>query len=141
MAATDERSVIGGILDAGWVDGGAARTPISWPNRAFDPPADGPWIRVQISPASAFRLTIGGQKNITRHTGILAIQIFDKVGKGDFTVRNLADEVAKLFRDVVTDGGTDEQMRFFSPSMFDMGVDGSWYQMNCNIPYSRDSLL
>lgn len=133
--------MIGQILDDGWVANGSRRTPIAWPNREFTPPEDAPWLRVNILPGTSFRLTIGGDTNITRHPGILSVQIFDRYGKGDFTIRSLADDLSALFRDFVTDGGADEQIRFQSPSLYDAGVDGGWYQMNCNIPYLRDSLL
>jgi hypothetical protein len=137
----DERSVIGTLLTDNWVDGGSEKTPISWPNRDFTPPPRAPWIKVNILPGASMRLTMGGITNVTRHTGILVIQLFDVVGNGDFTIRTLADDVAAIFRDVATDGGADEQIIFRSPYTTEHGVDGGWYQMNCNIPYIRDSLF
>lgn len=138
----DERSVVGTILDSGWVDGnGARKTPIAWPNREYIPPEDSPWIRVSLLPGTAFRLTIGGDTNITRHPGILSIQLFDTYGKGDHTIRSLADDLMALFRDLVTPGSTGEQIRFQSPSLYESGVDGGWYQMNCSIPFLRDTLF
>jgi hypothetical protein len=105
----------------------------------FEPPEDSPWIRLYILAGAAFRLTIGGNTNITRHTGVVLIQLFDRTGHGDLAVRTLADDVSALFRDTVLDGGTDEQIRFNTPYTQTVGADGGWYQLNCSIPYMRDS--
>jgi len=137
----DERSAVGTILTTEWVDAaGKLVAPISWPNRTFTPP-NGPWVKVIILGGDSFRISIGGDTNVTRHTGILMLQIFDKVGNGDLTVRTMADSLSALFRDRVTAGGTNEFIRFRSPYTPHDGVDGAWFQMSCAVPYARDAMM
>lgn len=147
MAFVNARTAIGTLLTTNWVvsPGGAARTPIAWPNVDFTPPRGSPWIRVAIIEGESFQLTLGGPTNVHRHPGVVYVSVFVPQNTGDAAVRLLADQVAAIFRSVAvdgTDGGTDEVLRFRTPRLRPMGsADGVYYQMNCEVPYVRDAIF
>lgn len=137
MSATNEREAIATLFKATW----PSTVPVQWPNRKFTPPETGNWARMVIKAGGAFQLTMGGVSNWFRHPGILIVQCFTPLNVGDYKARQLADTAATIFRAKMA-GITlgEEGMLFRTPTVRDIGIDGAWYQVNCEVEYYRDAL-
>jgi hypothetical protein len=122
----------------GWTDGAAERTPISWPNREFTPPASGlPWVRIELQETAAGRDLITGQRDSgQKHVGLVMIQVFIKAGSGTRVAKALADQVDELFRETrLSVAGHKSKIAFSTPKLFIIGKSqGSWWQENIVVP-------
>jgi hypothetical protein len=139
MASLDMRQVIGDLLKNTWSNTG--NVPIAWPNRDFTPPKGAAWLRVSFADGDSRQITIGATNNFYRSVGVLYVQVFTPADTGDYEGRRLADELAGVFRSQHYDGATDEVIRFRSPTIRTIGVDGVYYQVNCEVPFVRDTLV
>jgi hypothetical protein len=114
--------------------------PVAYDNAAFDPAADArdadgdpaPWVRLTIIPGDGFQASLGTPR-VWRSTGLVTVQVFVPLGQGDGLARELADDVAGLFRGVSLSG-----LIFRAPSLTRIGADGAWYQINVATPYQAD---
>lgn len=134
MTAAFEREAVGTVLQ-NW-----AATPISWPNRDFTPPESSEWIAVSIRAGDSQQIEIGSPTITHRHSGLVYVQIFSPIGKGDKAALDIADQIAALFRryrQSVTNGG----IVFRTPTIRAVGVDGAFFQVNVSVPYVRDFLF
>jgi len=134
MTAAIERQAVGTLLD-GWT-----ATQIAWPNRDFTPPSKASWIAVTIQAGDSAQIELGADKVVHRHPGLVVIQVFSPANWGDKTALDLADQVAALFRRQRL-SYTDGSILFRTPTVREIGVDGSLFQVNVSIPFVRDYLF
>jgi len=119
----------------------ASATDIAWPNVEFTPPDDDDWVRFVISDTGAFQASMGDPgNNIHRHTGVVTIMIFTRLGLGDEAGLEYADLATAIFRGW-EDAATG--LRFREPPFVRQvpGQAHKWYHINVLCPYERDSLL
>jgi len=110
-------------------------TAIAYDNVDFSPPQGAAWIRLALLDGDAFRVTIGNP-GTHRQTGIILLMIFVPLSEGTHVVRQYADTLSALFRDVQFNGIT---CREASP--VNVGAVEGWYQYHVNIPYFYDSVF
>jgi len=124
---------IRGRLKTQW----GAITPIEWPNLTFAAPNPAaPWMRFTIKEGDAAQLSIGADKKDRRHPGIITLQFFDGLNKGDGPLTRLADQAVDIFQNWC--GAT---VRCLTASVKTIGNDGQgWYQINVTIPFYWDDL-
>lgn len=134
--SVDFRGATGTFFNTGW----ASATPVSWPGRDFSPPTDGSsWVRFTISEGESFQHEMGKVEVQFRDVGLVMIQVFTELNKGDGPALTLADQVATIFRrKKVT--YTDGRAIFRAPNIRRVGPDEAWYQVNVTVPYVRDTL-
>lgn len=116
-------------------------TAVQWPNVKFIPPNNTSWVRFQISDSGAFNASMGDPgNNLKRYTGLVTVQIFTLLGKGDSESLRLADLATAIYR-----GWEDDTSRvFFREPPFARQVPGradtdKWHQVNVVAPFERDS--
>lgn len=112
-------------------------TPVAWPNVAYVPIVGTLWVRFNVVDGESTRTTIGATTNNVRSLGLVIVQIFAPLDKGNAAALAKADAVAAIFRDWC--GST---VRCRTPSIKEVGPDGNgWYQVNVSVPFQRDELL
>lgn len=117
----------------------ASETPVAWPNVEFKPPEEDAWVRFTIVNADARQASFGDATNFHRHPGMVMVQVFTPVNRGDKEALQLADQVANIFRNWYSSGS---RIRFqITPTVKPVGVDRNWFQVNVSCPYIRDSLF
>lgn len=108
------------------------------------PPINGTvWARVTIVGGSSQQTSLGASKDY-RHAGVLFIQLYDALEKGDKALLALADIIVPHFR-VVTVGS----VRFYTPSVVPVGRStttpfselsqsnpAQWWQVNVQCPFN-----
>ena len=113
------------------------KPPTEFPNELYKPPnPPSLWARLIIAGGEEQRMDIGtGATNRTyRKPGVLIIQLFAPLNKGNNAVLVAADEVSDLFRNwcgaTITCGAS---------SVEDIGNDNNgFYQVNITIPFHTD---
>lgn len=111
---------------------------VSWDNVGFDEHDSGTsamWVRFQIDTAFSEIRELG---SVTARTeGIALASVFGLAGRGDSMVLELCDEIVSAFKSQThTYGGT--TVVFRTPSVSQIGRDGSWWQTNVTIPFYTD---
>lgn len=131
---TQESDVINPRILATWP--GAATT-IAWEGKSFKPTPGTAWIRPTIHGVDATQagLGTGDSGRLFRHTGLLVIELFYPMGKGSGPALALADTLAAAFRETVSG------IRFYAPVVKKQGASGSWFKVNVECPFQRDSLF
>lgn len=132
----DLRRVVGTLLRDNW-----SRSDVAWPNRSYDPTDETPFIKVFILPGAAMTMEIGASNVLEREVGIISIEVNVPVNSGEAEMDSMLDELAGIFRRVAEQGASQERIQFRSPSFVELGIDGSWYQRSCDIPYQRDTVI
>jgi hypothetical protein len=134
----ERAAIIQHFLD-GWSEEDDA--PVEWPNRPFDPPENEPWLRLHIDNGDPVQLTIGGQKNGYRYPGLIFFQVFVPAKSGDVIARSLADKIGNLFRAAVFPAGDSGTIVCSTPRQVPVGKEEEiWYQLNCVVPFHRDTV-
>lgn len=111
--------------------------PVAWPNVEYTPTVGTPWTRITIFDNPSAQVDIGSPLKTYRNTGLIIVQIFCELNKGNGTALGYADTVAGIFRNWC--GST---VRCRAPHVEDIGNDGhGWYQVNVSIPFVRDELI
>jgi len=104
------------------------------PNTAFTQPEEGPWGRLVINDGETERIEHPGTY---RSAGVMILQIFDEIGKGEGALLELADTLTVVFRRVTVQG-----VRFEDPSLKRIGNSGDgWYQMNLICRWTADEVV
>lgn len=146
MGSVNERAAVGSILSTAALSGLSLdeTTQVAWPNRDFNPPKPSEkkmWIRVSIKSSPAFRIELGRTGSVATHRapGMVFLQVYGPPNTSDVAIRTLADSLAALFRDQVVNfsGGS---VKFRTPTIEDIGHDGTQYQLNVSIPFIRDEV-
>lgn len=139
MSAVEERKAIGTLFNAGW----AGATPVAWPGQKFDPPQNGSWVRLTFTQGDAFQVEMGPTNAQKRALGLLTIQVFTALGRGDRDALQLADSAAQIFRDSRrVSAGQHGDLLFRVPVVRPIGEDaaGLYYQVNVSVPYVHESV-
>ena len=133
MSYVDEHNQIRARFNAEWADA----LPVAWPNKAFTPVTDTPWVRFTIIDNPQYQVEIGNAVKTFRNTGLILIQIFADLDDGSTVPLTHADTIAAIFRNWC---GTSVKCR--AASINNIGSDGNgWYQVNVSIPFVRDELI
>lgn len=134
---TDERTAIGTLFNTAW----GSTTPVAWPNRPFSPPS-GSWVRFTIIGIDSVSVELGPRSQ-ERRTGMVIVQIFTTLDKGDALGLGLADQVAAVFRNKRVAAGNDGDIIFRKPRTRSIGVaaNGTFYQHNVEVPFQHDAVL
>lgn len=112
---------------------------IAWDNAPPITPPDSmadEWCRYSFRPGSE---TIGALGGITwRGTGVVVVQVFTPLGRGQGPNLDVLRNVQTLFRDSSPISG----VRIQPPiSIRQFGEQDGWYQGNATIPFESDELL
>lgn len=93
-------------------------------------PTDGStWCRFTILDGESQRVTVGVKEY--RTYGVAVAQLFGRIGNGTKALRELADAVVTVFRDVSAD-----DVSYKVPSIINRGeTQDGWYQINVNCPF------
>lgn len=102
---------------------------LQWPNRVFTPPTSGVWGRVSFLSGAAFIAGLADAP-VTRHTGILTIELFDAKDVGEAAISNLADQLGEHLNYYMTGG-----LELLAYSKIRVGLDQDFYKINVQIPY------
>jgi hypothetical protein len=108
------------------------RTPISWPNRTFDPDVEAPlghWIRPTIIFGTT-EMSELGTDGVGFRYGVLKIQVFGPKGKESRETWTNAGSLEGLFRREVIDG-----IIFDEPSTNEIGNSEKFYQLAVDVPF------
>lgn len=141
MGYKSEFAALATAFKAGWVlTGGAARTPVAWPNVDFNPASSmAAWVRFNVVNGEAGLASIGVPGgNTRRHVGMIVVQVFVPLNTGAHIAREHADKVLDIFKNYALSG-----IRCRPGYAVDVGTseaDG-WHQMNVTIPFTRDEVL
>jgi hypothetical protein len=138
MSSGFERQVIAQVLSD---YAAASNIPVSWPNRAVDQPASGPWIRFTLLDATGNQIEMGSVNNTHRVVGTLILQIFVEADSGDGAALQLADAIGELYRQQVLNfPDASGHVRMRDPVVKAIGNSDAYYQVNLSIPFHRDEL-
>jgi hypothetical protein len=106
--------------------------PIAWPNTPFTMPQGQVWIRPNFLQVDNFNIVV--DKQVKRKTGILLIQVFAPLNKGDQEAISMVDQLDTLF--------TNQRINYTvceSAVPRHIGDEGNgWYQINVNIDFWHD---
>lgn len=109
---------------------GLPATNIQWPNKPFTVPTTGIWARVTFQGGDGFLAGLADNP-LTRTTGMLTVQLFDRKNNGSAAVLLLADQLAAHLEYYGIGG-----LELIAASTIDVGDDGQgFYQVNINVPY------
>ncbi len=103
---------------------------LKWPNRAFSIPASGIWGNVTFMGGDGFIAGLSDNP-LTRHTGILSIQLFDRESNGEAGLSMMADALGNHLSYHQYQG-----LELLAYSRIEVGsTDNGFFQMNINVPY------
>lgn len=109
---------------------GLLPTQLQWPNRPFTTPTTGIWGRVTFQGGNGF-LAGMADTPLTRTTGILTIQLFDRKNNGSANVLAMADSLGLHLEYFAA-----QYLELLAASTIDVGDDGQgFYQVNISVPY------
>lgn len=105
-------------------------------NQEDDKPSypDERWVRVNVLTGTSRQVSFGST-NRFRTPGTLVIQIFLPIGRGTKDIDVVVDRIVTEFR-AKTEGGVTYQ----TPQRIPQGRDGTFYQVNVNIPFYSDDV-
>ncbi len=111
--------------------------PIQYDNQDFKIPDNRLWARCNIKFGESRQVSIGGgaSGNRFRHVGLLMVQLFQPLDRGDKAALALADGIAGTFRGVTVSGVT-----FRTPSVQNVGRVNGWWQVNVDCPFCADQI-
>lgn len=102
----------------------------------FQQPSSGVWARLSIRLADAMLREIGATKRI-RHAGVIFVQLFDELGRGDKRLLALTDQIDQNFRDKLVDSVTYREVTVVRIGQETLGQ----YQMNVHIGFQFDEIF
>jgi len=103
---SDTRQVIEPLVSTAWVtDLGYTGDTIAWPNAGFDPPGNGPWLRVSFSDQSSTPFSWGGGTVLNTAIGVLQLQIFVPRNIGAALLNTATDKLRSTFERQSFDSG------------------------------------
>ena len=113
---------------------------IAWPNMSFNPASDYTpashvgWARVAVLGGESRQASIGDSgRRRWRTPGVFAVQIFAPAERGGNTALAIADDVAGAMRGVTSSG-----VLLQAASIYPVGRDGAFWQVNVNVPFRFD---
>ena len=127
-------------VEAKWITDWATTTPYCFDNENFDPPALGTvtaqnlysacWCRLVVRNRFSTKETLGAAPRFERWAAIM-IQVFVPVDTG----RTDSDTLAQTAR-AVFEGLSFSGVKCHPGNVREAGVDGRWYQVNVEIPFT-----
>lgn len=106
---------------------------VVYPNQPAPRQEDALWIRASVQIGETIQASIGINP-IYRTTGILFLQLFDNLEKGEKELLEGATAISALFR------GVSVGMTLYrSPSVAIIGRDRNWWQVNVTCPFQHDT--
>ena len=111
--------------------------PIVWSDFGARPPSDNiPWARVILRHTGGGQSSLAGEVGTRRFTrsGILLIQLFTPIGRGQFETYPLAQKVANAFEDSRLD------VWFRNIRIMERGTSGSSEQIDVLADFSYDEV-
>jgi len=116
----------------------SAPTRVAWPNAEFTPPTDDTtvWVRFTILDGASRQASAGAAANMHRHPGLVVVNIFAPLNRGDKAALETVDEVSAIFRNWQD---ASNRIRFFSPEVERVGPEEKWYQINVSFMFERDT--
>lgn len=134
MSFADERQALESYFSDNW-----ETTSVKYQNVPFDQPKNTAWVSFAILPGQ------GEQKDLAdaplyRYAGVIQVDIFVPVRVGTESLRDLADEVAELFRNQQIESGNSGVITCRLPGLQMVGVESQhgFYRGILTIPYQRD---
>ena len=128
----DVRAVIEGRIATEMANSPAYQ--VAYANTAFTPPADAPWLSVQINFGSNAYYTLQAPTTGTnRQSGVVVVDIFGAVGVGAASVLTIAERVKDLF-----DRQTVSSVIFNAasgPSEIASGLSDSFFQVQVSVSF------
>lgn len=103
------------------------------------PAANEPFARVTLRHGRSRQATFGpkGGRRFTR-IGLVTVQVFSPLSGGGGL--SFAEDLAIIARDAFEGEGTDSGIWFRNARTQEVGLSGSWYQMNMVIEFEYDEL-
>lgn len=109
---------------------------VQYDNVTLDNPDDALWVRLSVLFGTSDKKSIGSLgANVSRHPGVVMVQIFAPIGKGDKDSFDLVDKVKAAFVP-----GTYSNVTYRTGSVVNLPREGSWFRTNFNIPFIGDEL-
>lgn len=103
---------------------------LKWPNRTFSIPTSGIWGNVTFMGGDGFIAGLSSNP-LTRHTGVLSIQLLDREGNGEAELSMMADALGNHLSYYQYQG-----LELLAYSRIEVGsTDNGFFQMNINVPY------
>lgn len=102
-------------------------------------PTAGRYCRVAVQPRESRQISLGPTARF-RETGVVTVELFEPLGRGDKTVNENADAVASIFRGESATSGT-TRVRFEAPSIGPGTRAGSYWLRILTIPYRADDFF
>lgn len=129
MSATHEEATAA-ILDA-FTTAWSNATPVAYPNLAFTPPENEPWVRVTVRHASGEQIGLGTSPCF-RRTGVAIVQVFVPEATAGQPALALADQVVAALQAQQLAGG----VQMLAARVDEVGPDqrGAW-QVNVSVPF------
>ena len=135
-----------GLIEARLNDNYSGDREIFYPASVDDAPkptqfADG-YIKATFATGvtAAFQADTGAPSNPRfRHPGLLILSVFFPRGKGMAEGDAEAEALATIFRGQSDASGT-TTVKYRAPNIRPVGPSGSWYQIDVEIPFDRDTV-
>lgn len=116
-------------LEANWTE-----TAIAFPNAQYQPNGE-PYIEPRVLHQEAFNASVDANTKLVRHPGLLTINVRASGNAGEEEALGWADTLVALFRNVAVSG-----CHFRVPTLRILGKEGSYYRVQVDCPYQRDSI-
>jgi hypothetical protein len=128
----DVRAVIEGRIAIEMAESPAYQ--VAYPNTAFTPPTDEPWLSVQIQFGdNAYDTLEAPSTGRNRQSGVLVVNIFSSVGTGAAAAFTIAERVKDLFdRETVNNVMFDPAN---GPSQIASGLSDSFFQVQVSVSF------
>ena len=135
MSFSDERQAIESRLDNGF-----SAVPIKYENVPFDPPKGSPYIALTILSGNGINASIGTDRPLLRHAGIIQLDIFVPEDTGTEVARTHADSLDTLFKNVQFSAGSSGLITTRVPFYTTLGIEQGWYRAVLSVAYQRDKI-
>lgn len=124
-------------------------TQIGWEGQKFELPDTGIFTWFTIMNGEANQASMGGVTNRHRSTGIVQIDLYNREGEGTKALRELADEISAVFRQVSLTCSDGDNIKLYEPSLNQSsisyqrssGMKDSVNRFILRIPFYRDSYI
>jgi len=135
MSFQDERRAIEDRFQTLW----AAKTKIRWENIPWEEPKTDPeWVSLSITNGDGEQIELR-ENALHRFSGTIIVQVFTKEMTGTNRARELANDVATIFRRAEFSKGASGTIVTRTTSIRTIGINSGWFQMNAVTPFIRDA--
>lgn len=111
--------------------------PTQFDGVVFQVPKGEPWARLSIQNGDALQISSGSPgSNTFRHPGVLFVNLYVPAGQGTSALRQLGDDVCRLFRALRV-----SNIFFQTPTFRMLPADAVWQPGLVTAPFYRDELF